>query len=147
MQVISGIGVVAPAGGAARSARGPGGFRVATERPGAAAPAAQEVGATEEIGLAGILTLQELPDPALADRQARRRGQDLLTALAELQRDMLADAGTDPVRLAALAAEVPVADDPVLRAAVAAITLRARIEVARREATAAGGRVKSAETS
>ena len=73
--------------------------------------------------------------------------RSLLTALAELQRDMLADAGTDPVRLAALAAEVPVADDPVLRAAVAAITLRARIEVARREATAAGGRVKSAETS
>jgi hypothetical protein len=81
-----------------------------------------------------MLALQEMPDPHLADREARRRGQDILAALAALQRALLGAGPLDPETLARLAQDVPVAADPALRAAVAALVLRARIEGARLEA-------------
>ncbi len=134
-EAIRGVAAGQPVAGAPRQMRGPSGFRVPQARTAAAGPAH----GVEEVGLAGMLALQELPDPALADREARRRGHDILAALAELQRALLGPGGADSARpggadaagLAALAAAVPQADDPALRAVVAAITLRARIEAAR----------------
>lgn len=104
------------------------GFRL----PAAGAEAAPPAGRAEAIGLPGMLLLQEQPDTA--DRQARRRGQDILAALAELQRALLGDGAVDAARLTALVANLPQAADPALRAAVQAIALRARIEVAHIEA-------------
>lgn len=119
----------APPAPAARQPRqAAAGFRLPAARAEAATPA----GGVEEIGLSGMLLLQEQPDTV--DRQARRRGQDILAALAALQRALLGDGPADPARLATLAADLPQASDPGLRAAVQAIALRARIEVSRIEA-------------
>jgi hypothetical protein len=69
----------------------------------------------------------------LRDRRAQRRGQDLLAALAALQRALLA--GGDPAdvlgRLASLATDLPSASDPRLAKVLRAISLRARVELAR----------------
>jgi hypothetical protein len=86
--------------------------------------------------LASMLALQELGGETLADQKARRHGHDMLAALAEMQRILL-DGGAEaaaPHRLAALAASVPRATDPRLAAIVSAIVLRARVELARRQA-------------
>ena len=121
--------VTGPPQTSARAPRAaPSGFRLPPARADAAAPA----GGVEEIGLPGMLLLQEQPDTA--DQHARKRGQDLLAALAELQRALLSPGIPDATRLAALAADLPLATDPALRATVRAIALRARIEVARTEA-------------
>ncbi len=66
------------------------------------------------------------------DARARRRGDALLRSLRDLQLGLLR--GTiDPARLRALADLVPgeEAADPALAAALAAIRLRARVELAR----------------
>jgi hypothetical protein len=108
-----------------------GGFSVPA---GGAAPAgAEAAGGAAEVSLAGLLALQEAADEPVRDRQARRRGHDLLAELAALQRELLAGPpDLDRLeRLAALAREVPDAADPRLRAVVQAISLRARVELAR----------------
>ena len=98
----------------------------ATEEPAAAAPAA-------EVMLGGMLVLQEAESGAVRDREARRRAHDLLGALVRLQRALLAGQEDIPAlhRLANLADDVPQAADEDLRAAVAAVVLRARVELAR----------------
>ena len=70
------------------------------------------------------------------DRRARRRGGALIEALRDLQLALLDGAEGDVARLADLAtlAEGEVVADPVLREAIAAIVLRARVELARRAA-------------
>jgi len=93
-----------------------------------------EADSVAEASAAGLLTLQEDAAPGdVRDRAARRRGYDLLAELAALQRELLAgDPGADRLaRLAVLAEQVPDATDPRLRDALAAIALRARVEVAR----------------
>ena len=108
------------------------GFAVPAESPttGHAEAATQ----TEEIGLTSMLSLQEFGGDAATDREASRRGEDMLSALAELQRALLD--GVDTVetmqRLAELAAAVPRAADPRLAALVSAINIRVRVELARR---------------
>jgi Class II flagellar assembly regulator len=85
-----------------------------------------------EVG--GLLLLQEHDVPEHRNRAARRRCDDLLHVLGELQLAMLA-AGEEPelvARLAALAAGLPQAADPTLAALARMISLRATIEVARR---------------
>ena len=90
-------------------------------------------------GLEAILLLQEASDEGVADREARRHGRDILEELTALQRALLAargEAGTDTgavlARLAALAEIRPAeARDPELRAVVAAMVLRAKVELAR----------------
>ena len=81
-----------------------------------------------------MLSLQEFGGDAAADREASRHGQDMLSALAELQRALLG--GVDTVetmqRLAELATAVPRAADPRLAALVSAISIRVRVELARR---------------
>ena len=84
-------------------------------------------------GLSGLLALQEADADAVRDREARRHGQDLLSELAALQRELL-DGPPGAARLQALAGladAVPEAADPRLRDVVASIALRARIELAR----------------
>ena len=77
---------------------------------------------------------RRLGGEAVADREARRHGHDMLAALAELQRALLGggDDGAALQRLAELAAAVPHATDPRLAAMISAIVLRVRVELARR---------------
>jgi hypothetical protein len=85
--------------------------------------------------LATMLSLQEMGGETVHDREARRHGQDILAALADLQR-LILSAGSDGTalqRLADLAASVPHATDRRLNAIVSAIVARARVEVARRQ--------------
>jgi hypothetical protein len=117
------------AGGAAR------GFAVPRDGEETVAGAGAVAG-TEGVAMAGLLALQEWPAERQGDRAARRHGEALLAELAALQRALLAGGEGDVARLAELAARVPAAEDPGLRAAVAAVALRARIELARREAAA-----------
>jgi hypothetical protein len=104
------------------------GFAVPAER----APASAATSAPAVV-LGGLLALQEAEAEPPRDRAARRRGRDLLAALATLQRALL-DAGPTPEvleRLAALVDHVPEAGDPALRQSVAAVVLRARVEIER----------------
>jgi hypothetical protein len=88
------------------------------------------------VALDAMLSLQEVAGASEQDRQARRQGQSMLALLAALQSALLAqeDAG-DPAllgRLATLLASTTYAVDPTLAAALAAIRLRVRLELARR---------------
>ncbi len=129
------IGRAAPGAdtGAPRRASGSGGdFAVGASATSAAGP----VGGTASVaGVVGMLLLQEVADAPTRDRQARRHGRALLEGLTELQRALLGD-GDDSAaldRLAALVEHCPEAADPALRATLAAVALRARVELARRE--------------
>ena len=137
MTWLDGIGPTSPtARGPARTQARGGGFRLpaeATEAP--AAPAA-----ASEVMLGGMLALQEAETWAVRDREARRRGQEILAALARLQRALLEGRRDLPGlrRLAALAEDIPLAADPRLRQALADVTLRARVELARHETVTSG---------
>jgi Class II flagellar assembly regulator len=109
------------------------GFFVPSETAGpgqagaAAAPSAASLGS--------MLSLQEAGGETVEDREARRHGNDMLAALAELQRALLGGSGggTALRRLTDLAASVRHATDPRLAAMVSAIVLRVRVELARRQ--------------
>jgi hypothetical protein len=133
---------------AARRNRATGGFVLPPETSSlAAAPPADISVPVFATFMEGLLGLQEqAPDapsvPAVRDREARRHGQAVLSLLAELQL-VLVGSGSAPEaspaslallagRLSALTDAVPVASDPGLRAIIAAIALRARVELARR---------------
>lgn len=117
------------------------GFRLPEE-----AGAATLAGVEAAVALDGLLAVQEQSVAAgtpgeVADRAARRHGAAVLCELAALQRDLLrpnADhrAGREAAaalqRLPALQAGVPDAHDPAIRGLLAAVTLRARIELTRR---------------
>ncbi len=114
-------------GAGVRKPRAGGGFRL----PGGAA----ETAATEATAATAPLSLlgaQEEDDPRGRDERGARRGAALLEELAELQADLLRGR-RDPARLRRLAAlaegEAPA--DPVLREALGAVALRARIELTR----------------
>ena len=102
--------------------------------PAAAGPAGAAPEA-EAVSLTSVLTLQELGSETEADREARRHGQDLLTALAELQRALLSGAGDVAAmqHLADLASAVPRAADRRLAAMLSAIVVRVRVELARQQ--------------
>jgi hypothetical protein len=137
MTGLDGIGPTTPAvrGPARPSVRGAG-FRLPSDA--AEAPAASA--ATAEVMLGGMLALQEAASAAVHDREARRRGQEMLAALARLQRALLEGHRDLPGlrRLADLAEDVPQAADPGLRQALAEVTLRARVELARHETVRTG---------
>ncbi len=128
--MIRGVGAPPTVSGGTRQVRDAGGFRLpkseSAPTTGVSGPAA--------VGTPSMLALQEMPDPHLADREARRRGQDILAALAALQRALLGAGPMDADALVRLAQDVPQASDPALRAAISALVLRARIEGARLEA-------------
>ncbi len=96
---------------------------------------AAAVAETPAMASASMLTLQELGRETVEDREARRHGNDMLAALAALQRALLAG-GDDAAalqRLTESAAAVPRASDPRLAAMISAIVVRARVELARRQ--------------
>src|SRR5206468_276113 len=102
--------------------------------PAGAAGSAASAAPLRAASLAGMLTLQERTGETVEDRQARRRGQDLLRALSGMQCAML-EVGHDQESLQTLAgliADLPCATDPGLRRILQAIALRARVELARR---------------
>lgn len=84
----------------------------------------------------GLLALQEEGSVRERDARARRRATAVLDELAALQAELLAGAA-DPARLDRLArlAEGEEAADPALAAIVAEVSLRARVEIARRATT------------
>jgi hypothetical protein len=134
MDPIRGVGGGAAARGRSGARAAAGGFRLGGA--GGAAPA--EAPAAPAAALAaGLLALQEAAPAAERDARARRRGEALLRALSALQAELLGGRA-DPARLEALAtlAEGEQAADPALAEAVAAIALRARVELARRQAGA-----------
>jgi hypothetical protein len=85
------------------------------------------------VSLTHVLAAQEDEAGAADDRAARRHGQEMLDELAGLQRDLLGDGlGLDRLRrLVALTDTTPRAANPRLREVVAAVALRARVEIAR----------------
>ena len=142
MTTIDGIGLpaVAPA---ARRNRATGGFVLPSQTRATDAPAMTDTSTPVFAAfMDGLLGLQEqAPDapsaPAVRDREARRHGQALLSVLAEMQlsligsRDGPGSLALLSERLSGLAEAIPVAADPRLRAIIGAITLRARVELAR----------------
>ncbi len=144
MTTIDGLGSPAAAP-PARRARPVAGFALPPEAAAAngAPPPAEAAGSAPVFAafMEGLLGLQELSAdaaavPALRDREARRRGQALLAALGEMQLMLAGDGPPGSLarlceRLAALADAVPGAADPRLGAVLAAIVLRARVELAR----------------
>ena len=107
-------------------------FKMAPE--GAASGPATAAAETASVALGSMLTLQEFGDPTVPDRDARRHGQDMLAALAELQRALLLGDG-DAIalqRLADLAGTMPHVADRQLAALLSTIAVRVRVELARR---------------
>jgi hypothetical protein len=109
-----------------KSAAGAGAFRLdETSVSSGAAPTT----APTEISLAGLLALQADDAGEARDRSARRRGRELMDAMAALQRAMLSgEIDQDQLHdLAALVADVPDAADPRLRAVMEDVVLRVRV--------------------
>lgn len=150
MTTIDGIGRLA-ATPATKRRIGVGGFALPPELASASGSDISASGGSGPVftaSMEGLLGLQEHfpPDavatPAARDREARRHGNALLAALAELQSLLIGTAGLSAGappdvrllagRLAGLAGSIPAAADPGLRSIVAAIGLRAQIELARR---------------
>jgi hypothetical protein len=133
MEPIRRVAETGPAGTAkgARAASGGAAFDVPSSlSPSAPAPLAASAAPS---ALSGLIALQEAESDRVGDRAARRRGRDLLDELARLQRDLLAGGATSArlKRLAALLEGLPTPADPGLGEALAAVALRARVELAR----------------
>ena len=131
--VSRGAAAVRARGGAARSA---GGFSLRATSAGIAAAETAAASGTAAVGLS-LLAVQENGGSAGRDAAARRRANAILDDLQGLQAELLGGR-TDPARLARLAALQAGEEgtDSALREAVRAVSLRARIELARRDRTA-----------
>ena len=97
-------------------------------------------GGSQQVSASAMLALQEATsqgfaygDRDTADDEARRHGQDILAALADLQRDLLATGSLQGRldRLTALLDDPSSAQDPALARVLTAIRLRAQLEVLR----------------
>ncbi len=107
------------------------GFSVPADAP-SPGPDVRGVARSAPVEAALMLALQEQTGTEAGDREARRHGQRLLAALAELQRAMLCGSEADTLgELSRLADEEGQAVDPMLAAAIRSIRLRARLELAR----------------
>ena len=117
--------------GARGPARTSAGFTVPGETTVSSHPATEAAPAS---ALTSMLSLQEAGGDAAEDREAHRRGHDLLAALAELQRALLVgnDDAAARQHLAELAASMPRATDRQLATIVSAIVVRVQVELARR---------------
>lgn len=124
---------------ARRAARGAGGFALPD------APARAAAAGVAATAPAGLLALQDgAAPPAVAEDAARRRGRAALDLLREVQLDLLRG-GTEPGRIARLAemagaaAQAAPPDDPALRATLAEVVVRLRVELARRRGRPGAG--------
>jgi hypothetical protein len=118
-----------------------GGFSVPAGGAGALAKVSQGNDAASSVDSAslspGMLAVQEYGNEPVAERTARRQGLLLLRQLSLLQISLLAEGpvGEACDQLASLAAaleeSITAAIDPKLRALLAPLALRARIELAR----------------
>ena len=137
-------GAVLPAAGPDFSARRPGvassfTVPVAAARGASGLKASGQTGGAARVADAGaMLALQEEVGwdadhtGASADREARRHGQEILEALAALQKDLLTGNPAQGLsRLAVLAEMAPDAHDPALARILSSIRLRARLEILR----------------
>jgi len=101
----------------------------------AAADAPTGPGATADVSLSGLLSLQEDPHRPDDDDRPRRHAGLVLDELSALQRALLASDDTGPIaeKLCRLLRDLPPTADPALATAIRMVTLRARIETARIE--------------
>jgi Class II flagellar assembly regulator len=130
---LSGLGASRPVG-RGRAAQSSGSGFALPEASAASADSAAVAGAAPASLLGVMLAVQEAEADHVRNRAARRHGEAMLAELAALQRGLLggtADAALD--RLAGLAQALPDAADPGLAAALQAVALRARVELARRQ--------------
>ncbi len=123
--MIGPVGGPGAPGGAGRAQRRGGAFSL----PGAAS--AGSVAAAGGVG--ALFGMQEALTPRERDDAAQRRGQALLEEMEALRRDLLRG-GIPAARLSRLAllAEGEAGADPGLREVVEGLSLRARVELARR---------------
>ncbi len=135
MTRVSGLDAVGTAFPARPRMTAPGTLFSPMPETGSCALSQAEVAATAPATLAGLLALQEHSASRARDRAARRRGEDLLALLAALHHALLAGTSASELlhQLAALTKGAPLAADPHLAGVVAALVLRARIEIARRQ--------------
>ena len=116
-------------------ASGPGRPRPAFTLPAPTPAGALRPGGVAGAGLAGLLAVQAVGEPVERRRRAVRRGHDLLERLEELRLGLLDGsvplASLRRLRLDLVRSE-PV-DEPVLREVLAAIELRAAVELAKLE--------------
>jgi len=143
MVKITGYGPIATSGRAGRAASTQGRFRLPAEGGAAAASGAREASAAEGVTIAAsLIALQETIIAGERDREARERADRMLEELAALQHLMLG--GRMPAsrlaELAALTDRPGLAADPALAELVSAVSLRAKVELARLEMTSAAGR-------
>jgi hypothetical protein len=139
---ITGYGPITTPGRATRPGAAQGRFRLPGNGAAGAASEARDAGAAEGVSIAAsLIALQETMLAAERDREARARADRMLEELAELQRGILGGrlSAARLRELAALADQPGVAADGRLAEIVGAITLRARVELARLELAAAGG--------
>lgn len=144
-RVASVSGIDATRAPAARRLSGPNGRPFTLEE----APSPESAGAAEVIIagapaslLGGLLAVQESLSEHSRDRAAWHHGEALLEELGRLQVSLLvpeiAAASNTAIlsRLAELAARIPETNDAALADALAAVALRAQVELARREGAA-----------
>lgn len=140
MVKITGYGPIASPARLGRATGAQGRFRVPADGLTGAASEAREAASAEGVTIAAsLIALQETIAAGERDREARERAEGMLDELAALQHAMLGGR-ISPDRLAALAqlADQPgVAADPRLADVVAAVSLRAKVELARLEMAAA----------
>lgn len=126
MTRISSLGGVAAARSGGTAPRG----TAASFAPTASRPPATET--VSPVGLGALLALQDEAAAPRRDRAARRGGESVLGALTRLQATML-DGGGDLSGLREAIFRMTEPADPALAAIIAAIRLRARVELARRD--------------
>lgn len=114
------------------------------------APSPESAGAADAVApgapaslLGGLLAVQESLSERSRDRAASHHGEALLEELARLQVSLLvpeigaaASSAAILSRLADLTARIPETNDAALADALAAVALRAQVELARREVAA-----------
>jgi hypothetical protein len=132
----------ATSAGAARRSSGGGTFQVASEaetRPAAGTPTLRAVG-----GIDALLVLQAVDDPAERRRRAVRRGRSALDVLDELKVGLLGGA-IEPAALRRLRTSASglaeTTGDSGLDGVLAAIELRAEVELAKFERDRAGTKI------
>jgi hypothetical protein len=103
----------------------------AVEEPGGAAAASSVRAPVAAAPLNGLMSYEQACERVQSDRKARRHGRAMLQALGALQVVLLEGGGPAAEALSHLAADVPEADDPVLRLILREIGVRAAVELAR----------------